>query len=72
MVLEILSKPKLNQNLSQNKFLFHVYDESNVNKIFIVETVSPISQEPFIAQTSAYMQNEQEDITFLHILSTSP
>ena len=31
----------------------------------IIKTGMRISQEPLIAQTSAYMQNEREDILFL-------
>ena len=56
------------KNLHQNKFLLHVYDESNRNNmIFILETVLPISQQPFIAQTHVNMQNKREDTIFLQI-----
>ena len=37
------------------------------NMIFILETVLAISQEPFMALTHVYMQNEREDTIFLHI-----
>ena len=46
-------------------FFFYVYDDYCKPKDF--KTVLPLSQEPLIAQTCAYMQNEQEDLLSLPI-----